>query len=323
MHFVAMEPRKVLVQKAGPRRKVTRTYTRLSELSKQMSRGVQLNLVKGIKTFKKRISSDALFEAWKTGSYGHLMKTIPFDKLPEDLESYRNGIGTTAVRAGNYVIENLPAPVKLDLRYDLKNPSIQRYLDNRTGSLVHDISMDTQRVIQQAVASSWEMAVTPDKVASQIKGSIGLLPRHATAVDNYRDELTAQGASPLRIEELVGKYQDRLLDYRANMIARTETRFATNQGQLDIWKAAANQDLIDRHTAKKVWYTDGNPCEICDPMDGVAVPLDGFWTLNTGDVVEIPTESHPHCFCGMELDFGNAEERLDEGSPDQDEETEE
>ncbi len=305
MRFHAREA-KVLVLKAGPRRKVTRTYKRLEALSRQMSRPVQADLIRGISTFKKKVSEKALFEAWKNGNYGHLMETIPWDQLHEDVNIRKPLQGAIADSAG-ISLKALPAPIRSDLRFDVKNPGIDRYLNTRAASLVSNIQNDTQQVIQQAVRRSFEQALRPDQIGRAIKGNIGLLPRHALAVDNYRVQLEAQGRAPDVVDALTGSYQDRLLNYRADMIGRTESRMAVNYSQLDIWKTAANSDLISRNDAKKVWVTDGDPCEICDPMDGVAVGLNDYWILSTGDQVEIPTESHPHCMCGMELDFGDGD----------------
>lgn len=169
--------------------------------------------------------------------------------------------------------------------------------------MVVNIQADTQNIIQNAVARSFSNALTPRDVASSIRNSIGLFPGQQTALMNYRQGLKESGMKPDRVDAFSSKYEDRLLDYRAKMIARTETRQATNQGQLFIWQDAQNQDLI-APTAKKVWVVDGAPCEICEPMDGVAIGLAESWTLPNGDIADIPTDAHPHCFCGMELEFG-------------------
>lgn len=302
--LVFKEPR-VLVRK-GRKRKVTRTYKKLFALSNQMSKAVQVDLVKGIKTFRKRVSSEALHTAWKTGEYSKVLRQIPWEKFPVDLEPAYSKIRDTAFKSTAQTIAQLPPPVKSGLRFDTKNPLIRSYLHKRTGELVTLISHDTQKVIQNAVIRSFNEALTPKQVSSMIRDSIGLLPQHEVAVFNFRNALEKKGESPDRVDELVGNYQDRLLDYRANMIARTETRMATNQGELSVWKEAANQGYFDTNTANKIWIVDGDPCEICEPMDGVSVPLYQSWTLNNGDVVDIPTESHPHCMCGMELSFGEA-----------------
>ncbi len=306
----ATEP-KGYIAKARTRQKVTNTYRRLTKLTDHMSKAVQINLIKGIHSFKKKVNDADLLKAWKTGNYQNVMETIPWKELPKHLDPMEAEIGKTFIQAANFVIPSLPAPVQRRLRFDTKNPSIKSYLRSSANLITQNIYTDTQKIVQNAVTRSFNEALRPSDVSSMVKNSIGLLPKHEIAVDNYRKGLLESGMNVNKVQLLGDKYADRLLTYRANMIARTETRFATNYGQLSIWKEAANQDLIDRTVAKKVWIVDGDPCEICEPMDGIGVPLDESWTLNNGDSVDIPTESHPHCMCGMEMDFGKADEQPD------------
>lgn len=306
MHICALEP--VIIRKAKTRRKVTRTYTRVSALSKQMGRAVAVNLVSGIKTFRRNIPADRLFNAWKAGDYKSIIQHIPWETLPEHLKGFRELTGKTAAQSGEFSIHALPAPVRRGLRFDTKNPALSRYLDTRAGNLIVDIQSDTLQTVRNAVRRSFDVAATPRDVAASIRSSIGLLPRQETAVTNFRRSLEKELTPPDRVDELSEAYADRLLTQRAMTIGRTETRFAANRGQLAVWQEAGKQDLINRATARKTWIVDGNPCPICEPMDGVSVPLDASWSLNNGDVVDIPTDAHPNCFCGMELDYGETPE---------------
>lgn len=292
------------IQKARTKRKVTRTYNRTLALGKQMANVVRVDLRKGITTFKKKINPDALLDAYKSGSYGHLLKEIPWDTLHEHIAPVSKGIGDTFDKAAKISLLSLPRNIKTHLRYDTSNPALKRFVNTRTGELIVNVQKDTQKIVQQAVMRSFSEALKPRQVANLIKDSIGLYPKQEQALFNYSSSMYAAGKlSDEKIEDLTGDYADRLLDSRAMTIARTETRNAANQGQLSVWKEASNQDLVPAN-AQKVWIVDGNPCEICEPMDGIGVPIDGFWVLNDGSVADIPSDAHPNCYCGMELDFG-------------------
>lgn len=318
MRLIFTEP-KILVRKAT-KRKVTRTYKRLSALSTTMGNSVAVNFVKGIRKFKSRISSEKLLDAWKTGNYNKVLEVVPWHQLPEDLAATSAAIGQSAFKASAFVIPSLPAPIEENLRYDTQNPRISNYINSRTGDLVQNIQQDTQDTIQNAVMRSFNEARSPRDVANDIKGSIGLNPRLQNAVTNYRAGLEKGGLmSDVRIESLTNAYYERLLDYRAMMIGRTETRNAVNNGQLLVWQQGADQGLIDRDTARKVWIIDGDPCEICIAMDGVEVGLDEDWEVETdGGIVNVtvPSEIHPHCMCGMELMLGKSEQNIEDNTPD-------
>jgi hypothetical protein len=303
VRFYFSEPRN-LVLKAKQRRKSSRTYKRVSALSRQMSKAVQVDFVTGIKSFKKKISANKMYEAWKSGNYNSVLKEMPWQNLHEDLDPAFKKISGSFEGAANYTIQSMPAPMQDTLRFDAKNPFIRKWINERTGSLVQNIQSETQEIIQNAIVRTFTHAQDPRKVANQIRDHIGLNERYSIALMNYREKLEQSGKHNIgQINNLTDAYYDRLLDARAMTIARTETRFASNQGQLAVWNQAANDGLIDRATSKKVWYVDGAPCEICEPMDGIAVPLDGFWNLPDGSVVDNPTDAHPNCMCGMELEF--------------------
>ncbi len=148
---------------------------------------------------------------------------------------------------------------------------------------------------------------SPRDMAKEIKNYVGLYPRLATAHSNYVAKLRKDGVRPDRIEVLSDKYYDRLLTYRTETIARTETQFMLNRGQLTVWQEGSRQGLLPPDS-KKVWIVDGNPCEICEPMDGIAVGINESWSLDDGSEVDIPTEAHPNCMCIMDLDMGEGDD---------------
>lgn len=291
----------------GPRRQVTKTYQRLAALSRTAANSVRVDLVGGITSFKRRISLDALAKAWETSDYGRLFAEIPWADLPADLEKALHRLVGTAKSAADLQVEKLPPNVNENLRFDVSNPALKSFLDRRTGALIHGIQADTQQIVQDAVARSFTEGLTPADVARQIRDSIGLLPRQERQLANYRAGLEAQGLDTERIDSFSENFESRILDFRASMIARNETRRAAQEGQFAVWREGVSQGLIDRESAQKEWVVDGDPCEICDPMDGVRVGLDEPWlvTFPNGEMRSIysPADTHINCECGAELHF--------------------
>ncbi len=302
------------IRKAAPRKKwkATRTYHRLESLSHTMANSVQVDLTKGITKFKSKIKTGEVYDAWLSRNWGRVIEVMPWDSMTNDIEPAFDGVGEILSTAAGITIESLPTPKDTSLRFDTSNPSIRGFIEQRGAHVFTNLTQDSALNIQSMVTRSMNNALTPRQVANQVRDSIGLLPIHYGAVERLRSSLRANPETAGQADLLAGQYADRLIDYRAMMISRTETRLATNRGQLAVWQQAADRDLIDRDTARKVWIVDGDPCEVCEPMDGVAVPLDSSWQLNNGDSVDVPTESHPHCYCGMELEFTEPEDKLDE-----------
>lgn len=305
IRFVFKEP----VLKAGKKKgrppwKLTRTPKRMQALSNRMTKAVNVNLLHGIKTFRKKIpDKEVIYQAWLKGDYSAIDREIPWNELPEDIKPARNKLFEALTESAGFAVEGLPAPIQENFRYDYKNPRIERVWAKRTGEWIVDpIIQGGRDSIQQIVHRQMTQGLSPIDLAGEIKNYVGLYPRLANAHTNYVMGLKEKGFSPERIDALSEKYYNELLDYRSMMIARTETQFMLNRGQLEVWRQTQDSGLITRE-AQKVWVVDGAPCEICAPMDGQAVGLAESWVLNNGDVVEIPTEAHPHCFCIMTLDI--------------------
>jgi hypothetical protein len=299
---------RIYITKAKPKpRKVPRTYARVRALSNTMSKAVTIDLVKGITTFRKRVSPDDLMKAWATRSYGHLMATIPWDKLPDDLGPATSKIAESLNMAGSRTINLLPSPTQDTLRWDFNNPNIRNYLNEVTGRLIVNIRSDTMGTVQRAVQRSFTHGASVRDVSKQIKDTIGLHPIYENAVINYELKMRASGLPSDTIEQRVDAYSDRLLEARAKTVAKTEVRQATNYGQLSVWQQAQQQGLIDKGS-KKVWVTckecitkTPSPCDLCAPMDGEEVDIGDYWTLDDGTVCETPSDAHPNCNCGMTI----------------------
>jgi len=292
------------VRKARSRIPRGSQYRKLMALGKKYTPLVSLDLFKGIQAFKKRVSRQALYDVWKKKHFQDIMHTIPWDKLPEDIAPATDNLHKSMFEAGAFTIGALPPPVETSLRWDMTNPSIQRYINTTSANLVKNVEESTRDTIRDAVVRSFNQVLTPRQIANQLHGSIGLFPRWEKAVENYRAGLMSKGTlSEERVEDMADAYRERLLRARARMIARTETRRATNHGQLSVWREAHARGLISGK-ARRVWMVDGNPCDICEPMDGEETGLYDSWVLPDGSSCEAAGDAHPNCWCteSIELD---------------------
>ena len=176
--------------------------------------------------------------------------------------------------------------------------------------LVTDIT-DSQRVaIRETVAAVYhgaeEVRLTPAQAAKAIRSTVGLTPRLAEAVTNFRGSLVADGVAASRAQSKAGKYADKLRAYRADMIARTETVTAANQAQQATWHDAAAEGLISVQNSVRVWHViddDRLDLLICAPMDEQRVALNEHFVTGDGRFIMTPA-AHPGCRCFLSIDLG-------------------
>jgi hypothetical protein len=272
-----------------------------------MGSAMQVDLLKGIRRFKSRIDPERVYQAWLTGDYSKIIGSVPWNDMPADLNKGLQIAGTTFEHALDLGVASLPPPVRDGFRLDEKNVRIRDFIATRTGAVYSNLSDSSARNIQSWTNRYFSQALTPNRVAAGIRNSICLLPAHEDAVENYRAGLLSGGMSGRRADVMAGEYADRLLDYRANMIARTETKLATNKGQLEVWRQGADEGLIDREKVRKVWLVGGaDPCEDCEAMEGARAPIDEPFMMADGTPVDFPPlDVHPHCQCDMMLDLGD------------------
>jgi len=147
--------------------------------------------------------------------------------------------------------------------FDKTNPAVLKWIAEHAAETIEGISKTTRDSIRDLVESAFEDQFTVDDLAKEIG-------------------------------ELIGDPE------RAELIARTETIRASNAGQQLAWEQATEEGLLTGNESQE-WITtpDDRLCPICEPMDGVTVPLGESFDV-AGDRIEGPP-AHPNCRCTVGL----------------------
>ncbi len=166
------------------------------------------------------------------------------------------------------------------------------------GWLQYNISQEARDLIRQTVRQAFLEGGHPYETARIIRGSIGMNPQQTASLLRFGDGLTAQGVTGTAWERAVARQEARYIQARAEMIARTETLRAAQQGQLEAWREARLQGLYEPERTFRVWIAVGDACDECAELDGMEVGLDEPWP--TGDM---EAQAHPSCRCTQGLAF--------------------
>lgn len=108
----------------------------------------------------------------------------------------------------------------------------------------------------------------------RIRGAVGMLPSHAKAAERYEEKLRADGVPEDKIARNVATYRRRLVAWRAEGVARTETMEAAHAGLVEGWRAAIEAGRLPSDIQME-WdaQEDKLTCERCAPLDGKRVPV--------------------------------------------------
>lgn len=227
----------------------------------------------------------------------------------------------------------LKLDIGVELRFDLLNPETVAFINAYTFGLIREIADETRRGVQVILRSAFEEGKDIPTQAREIRQMVGLTERQAQAVVNFRRNLERGTEQSLRevldrarrdarfdpsvqraidnatrlpqpqIDRMVERYRERLLRYRSETIARTESLRASNEGQRELWRQAENQGLLNRAKTQVKWLTAGDErvCPICWPLNGKTVPLGQSFQTSVGTVDGPP--AHVSCRCSSSLVF--------------------
>ena len=213
-------------------------------------------------------------------------------------------------RAGHQAV----AEGDLGFTFDIDQKDVVAWIDAKAATLVTNVSADTKASIKDVVRRGSLNGLTIDQQARLIRPMVGLTDRHAAAVQNRLQLHLNDGMSEERATELASAYAGDLLSMRAEMIARTETITAANQGKLASFNQAREQGLLGDNPTKK-WVgselesTEHGACEECARLNASdPIPMDEMFDGGDYDDVAAPP-LHPNCRCTLSFDagFGDAE----------------
>lgn len=225
--------------------------------------------------------------------------------------------------------------IGLTMAFDFLDPQALAFLKAYTFDLIREVTRETRLAVQTILIRAFQQGGHPDVIAREIRDFIGLTVRQAQAVENYRAMLESGNPNQMRqalerslrdgrfdrtilrtieeqatlpqarIDRMVERYRERALNYRAVMIARTETIRASNMGTQAIWAQAKQQGLLDDTTRQK-WIVsfDERLCEICKgiaKLNAKGVPLGSTFQSDMGPLDGPP--AHPNCRCTVALTF--------------------
>jgi hypothetical protein len=156
-------------------------------------------------------------------------------------------------------------------------PSVSLKAAEEHRFLRHELVMKFDATNQDAI--DWA-----DEHAADLVTSVSETTRDRIREAIVMQEATGEDATD-RIAAVVG-------DDRAEVIARTESMTAANEGQRQSWDQAVDAGLLPQD-ATRVWIAAADPCPECEDLDGEEVALDEEYPNDGGDGPPL----HPNCRC--------------------------
>ena len=278
----------------------------------------------------------ALIGAIRRQDWTGVSNVIPFKRLDHDLTNALDGLTDAFTNAGKAAASGVPVPETLEspLSFNRIHAKSLAALQQQRLALVEGIEDGVRQSIVTAIRTGLSTGQTPEQIGEAIQNMIGLSPKQAQAVANYRQLLEQGNTAALRralrdqrfdasvarllrdgqqidaakIDRMVERYADRMRSYRAQAIARTETLRAAVAGQRAAYEQAIERFGWDRGGVRRFWQiaADERTCPVCRSVPALnpkGVAMDEPYQSSAGPIDAPP--QHPNCRCTEAYEVAN------------------
>lgn len=313
------------------------TAKQIEALNRKMENAIGADLFNGVRRMRTDLSEgaaqEALYDAIKARDFRKLDGKIPYagfhaevdkaaDKIgslsPRTRQAVRTGIrgGITGAGKDSDLLRRplnfeAPLPGKTAAlaegrnavhantkRIVSQNRDVQGETRARMRRYMTDLLGPQKRDITRAVEQGIKRNLSVPEVAAQIRNKIGLTERQSLAVENSYNSALDKGFSKEYAEELSDAQSERLLSYRAETIAVTETRTLSETIKQSEWLSLEGDGKLGQEPMV-TWILgalDDKTCAVCQAVANTQMPLGTPFTLDDGTEC-LPGFAHPRCRC--------------------------
>lgn len=218
---------------------------------------------------------------------------------------------------GDSAASFLEGELKLPVHFDLTNTRALDAVRTTQARLVREITEMQRSVLQDVLEEGIRLNLHPNEIARQLRQSLGLTQSQERAVRNYENLLRQGDPAALDrklrdarfdptvrralssdkpipatdVDRMVERYRSRMLDFRAQTIARTEGNRAASMGvQAGFEQAAQRGDLPGE--VQRTWQTrhDGRAREWHIEMHGQQRGLNEPFISGLGNPLMVPRD---------------------------------
>ena len=246
------------------------------------------------------------------GTLEELADLIEAGRIEEAITRASQIIGTrtgdqvvaTFTDAGSRAVAVVEGQLDLVIGFDQTNERAVTVMRENRLRLIREFTREQRFATRSALVDGIARGANPREQARDFRQSIGLTQRQQDAVSNYRRLLmrTSEGDSaaltrelrdrrfdrtvrraaatraPLtsaQVDRMVGRYAERYIRYRSEVIARTEALSAVHAGNEEAYSQAVDQGAFTAEEVVRIWSTrlDGRERASHNTANGQQVPL--------------------------------------------------
>ena len=243
----------------------------------RMEPRIRAAFIQAVITAQQENTLDELVELALAGRLNEVVEGVTL----AGAESLADTINTIIVESGQAVATTMSAGLSVTISFDQVNQRAVNLMQDNRLRLITEFSQDQRIALRQALVDGLRRGLNPRQQARNFRSTIGLTARQQAAVENYRRLLTEGSSEALQrelrdrrfdptvrravegdivltdtqINTMVGRYQERFLKFRSEVIARTEALRSVHEGTEELFAQAIERGTIDAETLQRTWHT--------------------------------------------------------------------
>lgn len=288
------------------------TRKRLEELLARQSPRIRRRYLAAMKRTRDRYTLAKLEDALESGAVSSVL-----DEVERAAALFAAQTEAVTALVANEVAEQLSKKLDVVVTYDGTNERAVAQLRANRARMVQGLREEARDAITDVLVEGTSAGANPRQQAQGIRDSIGLTPKQAEWVRSYRRRLETldRGAlgmelrdarfdgtvrraidegKPLpakRVDQLVDRYYQRALRYRAEVIARTETLRAVHEGDEAMFAQVTEDGTLDKDLIVDTWHSRSGDPRTRDshaPMNGQRRRFGEVFTSGHGYPLKYP-----------------------------------
>lgn len=254
------------------------TQSRILRLLSSAERHIQNAFIQSISDIRKEIKLSELADLIESGDI-----QTALNMLSESTTLTGQHVSVASVEsfndAGESATQFISNSLERQISFDMANPRAVGMLRNAEFKIVEVYRYEQMEAIRSALIDGMRRQLNPRAQAIRVRDSIGLTAHQSRAVTNFRNILETnpieafsrklrdrrfdrtlirideQGGTltEMQIDRMVGRYHDRYVKYRSEVIARTEALRAVNEANNEAFAQAVENGELQRNEIERKW----------------------------------------------------------------------
>lgn len=260
------------------------TVDRLLAQSDKISAQVRQAYVDAVRRLQSQVDVARISDLLEAGRISEALQQINAQSVAAGFMPVVDAITAATFGVARSTAQLATQASGIQFSFSQVNPEAVSFVQHYEMNLIREMTSETLKTVRGIINAGVTAGDNPLDIARELRAHIGLTERQAQAVRNYRRLLEdgdgqalqrqlrdrrfdrsvrnhvagTRALSSEQVDNMVERYSQRYLKYRAETIARTEAKRALGTGNQLLWNQAVKDGRVAEDDVTKTWITVGD-----------------------------------------------------------------